>query len=283
LTSTGNYSSEAGWSGSTGGYSGSRLRYASYEPEPAFQDAVQHSGYRTSPDVAFDANRNTGYWIYDSVGSYGWAQVGGTSAGPPEWAALVAIADQGRALASSAALANVQADVYSVPAGDFHDVTRGSNGFSAHAGYDLVTGLGTPIANLLVHDLADVELSASHRNSSGTGTGTTTTTTGVIVSVNIPINAVVSALDALAAIAPSADWTFVASLDSQLTAPTRTNSERMDQTLVSTDPVSWQRTIEATLGRRSDEAAPSDFPTLNLTDQEDPFGTTAPVFTEDSL
>ena len=42
-----------------------------------------------------------------------------------------------------------------LPASDFHDVTAGSNGtYSATAGYDLATGLGTPIANLLVPALA---------------------------------------------------------------------------------------------------------------------------------
>ena len=42
------------------------------------------------------------------------------------------------------------------PPSDFHDVTTGSNGedSSAGPGYDLVTGLGTPVANLLVPDLA---------------------------------------------------------------------------------------------------------------------------------
>jgi hypothetical protein len=33
-------------------------------------------------------------------------------------------------------------------------VTSGTNGYSAGAGYDLVTGLGTPVADLLVPDLA---------------------------------------------------------------------------------------------------------------------------------
>ena len=38
---------------------------------------------------------------------------------------------------------------------DFNDITTGSNGgFNAGTGYDLVTGLGTPMADLLVPDLA---------------------------------------------------------------------------------------------------------------------------------
>ena len=36
------------------------------------------------------------------------------------------------------------------PSGDYHDITSGNNGYPAGAGYDLVTGIGTPVANLLV-------------------------------------------------------------------------------------------------------------------------------------
>ena len=40
--------------------------------------------------------------------------------------------------------------LYSLPAADFHAVTSGYNGFSAEAGYDMLTGLGSPVANLLI-------------------------------------------------------------------------------------------------------------------------------------
>src|SRR5262249_6106908 len=45
--------------------------------------------------------------------------------------------------------------------GDFHDITQGNNGFSAGPGYDLVTGLGSPKADLLLPDLAKVASQAS--------------------------------------------------------------------------------------------------------------------------
>ena len=45
-------------------------------------------------------------------------------------------------------------DLASIAPGDFHDITQGNNGFPAGPGYDLVTGLGTPKANLLIPDLA---------------------------------------------------------------------------------------------------------------------------------
>ena len=35
-------------------------------------------------------------------------------------------------------------------AGAFHDITSGNNGYPAGPGYDLVTGIGSPVANVLV-------------------------------------------------------------------------------------------------------------------------------------
>ena len=48
--------------------------------------------------------------------------------------------------------------LYSLPAADFHDIVYGNNGDPAGPGYDLATGLGTPVANLLVPALAGYEL-----------------------------------------------------------------------------------------------------------------------------
>ena len=151
----GSYASETAWSGSGGGIS-------KYESKPAYQVSETLSGTkRGNPDVAYDANPSSGFAVYDSLaysGRSGWFNVGGTSAGAPQWAALVAIADQGRALAGKGALDGVGQTlpaIYSVAAADFHDITSGSNGYKAGAGYDLATGRGTPRANLLVLDLVN--------------------------------------------------------------------------------------------------------------------------------
>ena len=45
--------------------------------------------------------------------------------------------------------------LYALPAADFHDITSGNNGFQAGAGYDLVTGRGTPFADKVINDLVD--------------------------------------------------------------------------------------------------------------------------------
>jgi hypothetical protein len=154
LGAGGSYGSESGWIGSTGGFS-------ALEPAPAYQGAAQYVsglfyGLRTTPDVAAVGDPATGVAVYDSVpygGQSGWYSVGGTSAAAPQWAGLIAVADQGLALAGKGSLANAQAALYSIPSSAFHDVTTGFNGYSATAGYDLVTGLGTPIANKVVAGL----------------------------------------------------------------------------------------------------------------------------------
>jgi hypothetical protein len=134
--------------------------------------------------VAYDASSASPYAIYDSYGYNGWLEAYGTSAGAPQWAALVAIADQGRALLGEGALTGAQllSTLYQLPQSDFHDITSGGNGsYSAAAGYDLVTGRGSPIANRIVAGLVGPGSSASlpwvatpASASSGIVTGTTT-------------------------------------------------------------------------------------------------------------
>jgi subtilisin-like proprotein convertase family protein len=150
------YSSESAWGSGGGGIS-------VYESQPSYQKGVvtQSTTKRTAPDVSIDADPSSGVAIYDSYdfGTAGWISVGGTSMAAPMWAGLIAITDQGRQLASLPSLdgpTQALPALYKLPAADFHDVTTGSNGYSAGPGYDLATGIGTPIANLLVPALAGV-------------------------------------------------------------------------------------------------------------------------------
>jgi hypothetical protein len=149
------YNSEVAWSLSGGGTS-------LFEPAPSYQQGVQQTGFRTIPDLAFDADPNTGVAVYDSYNntdnSGPWVEVGGTSLGAPAWAGLIAIANQGRVLAGGTTLdgpSQTLAALYAVSPQHFNDITSGSNGvFSAGPGYDDVTGMGSPKANLITADLA---------------------------------------------------------------------------------------------------------------------------------
>jgi subtilase family serine protease len=89
----GNYGGETAWSGSGGGIS-------TLEAQPGYQQGVvtQTSAFRAVPDVAYNASSASPYAIYDTLDYNGWLEAYGTSAGAPQWSALIAIADQGRAL-----------------------------------------------------------------------------------------------------------------------------------------------------------------------------------------
>jgi subtilase family serine protease len=157
IDASGNYLGESAWSGSGGGIS-------LYEAKPTYQSAIPFSTTkRVTPDIAYDADPYTGFPVYDTVsynGQTGWFQVGGTSAGSPQIAAMMAITDQGRALASKGSLdgrTQTLPMLYSAPSTDFNDIvsgnSTGSPNYSAGAGFDLATGLGSPIVDKLILDL----------------------------------------------------------------------------------------------------------------------------------
>jgi subtilase family serine protease len=162
--STGAISSETAWGAGSRSYwyGGSGGGFSQYEPKPSYQSSVTQSGvHRTGPDLAFDADPNTGYIVLDQAAG-GWYQVGGTSAGAPQVAAMIVLADQLRGSAGSLdGASQTLPALYSISKADFHDITIGNNGYPAGPGYDLVTGRGSPVANLLVVDLANTGLTAS--------------------------------------------------------------------------------------------------------------------------
>jgi len=156
----GTWANEAAWSGSGGGTS-------KFETEPSYQMAVQSTGKRGVPDVAYDGNPSTGVPAYNSHACglcyTGWDQWGGTSIGTPQWAAVFAIANSLRVSAGKTRLTQPQFILYGVyallGAVDYHDITSGANGScgsecQAAPGYDFVTGLGSPIGGALITKLA---------------------------------------------------------------------------------------------------------------------------------
>src|SRR5712691_4131341 len=119
------------------------------------------------PDVDYNAAVNGGVLVvYGGFGSPGLFIVGRTSAGPPQWAGIIALANQARAMAGKGPIGDLNPPLYAIYhsaryATDFHDITVGNDqlvgstvGFSAGAGYDLASGIGSPIVDQLVVDLA---------------------------------------------------------------------------------------------------------------------------------
>jgi len=166
---------EVGWIDSGGGFS-------HVFTKPSYQDTLPAGStpidtMRGVPDISYQASSRTGVLVYDTAPgdatgglncpsgnpcSAGWYVVGGTSSSCPQWAGLVAIADQ----IAGGGLGQINPTLYALAAGPnygtyFYDVTTGNNqanpsipGYPATTGWDPVTGLGTPNAAALVPALA---------------------------------------------------------------------------------------------------------------------------------
>ncbi|MBF9069017.1 outer membrane protein assembly factor BamB family protein [Streptacidiphilus fuscans] len=158
LDANGNTLGETAWRSTGGGLS-------FFEPRPAYQNGVQPSPYRATPDVSMVADPNTGVPVYLTLQLGGtnrslWMEVGGTSLAAPIWGAIITDTDQLRAAAGKPHLASAgpdgdtaHADVYALGSGYLRDITSGSNGLcgaecTAGPGYDTVTGLGSPTAGV---------------------------------------------------------------------------------------------------------------------------------------
>jgi subtilase family serine protease len=165
---------EVGWIDAGGGFSSVFSKPAYQNVLPAGSTAI--GAKRGVPDIGLQASARTGALVYISLPpdgsgglvcgsapcSTGWYDIGGTSLSCPQWAALVAIADQ----SAGHGLGLINPALYSIAsnpakyASDFFDVTTGNNDavglgvYPATTGWDPVTGLGTPNAAKLVLDLA---------------------------------------------------------------------------------------------------------------------------------
>jgi len=136
--STTAWSSETVWSGSGGSES-------TIEPKPSWQ-TLWSGTHRGVADVAFDADPNSGAKVIVNGGSQ---QIGGTSLAAPIFSGLWArvIAVKGTSVGFAGPI------IYQLPAGDFHDVTSGSNGISAGPGYDLASGRGSIILSSAINHI----------------------------------------------------------------------------------------------------------------------------------
>ena len=170
LDESGHYVFESAWTGSSGGYS-------RYEAEPGYQRSVQTTGRRSTPDVAFDGDPDTGVAVYLTsyfTGQGSWEIVGGTSLGTPAWAAIIAIVDQGRNLSGQESLdgaTQTLPDLYALPSTDFNSIAPLPHfaGAVAGSGANTSTGRGTPVGQSLVAELV-ANTTTTPLETSGIGT-----------------------------------------------------------------------------------------------------------------
>ena len=138
---------------------------------PSYQSGVRKivGLNRGTPDISLSASVNGGALVYMSFAGLGGPAfyiVGGTSEASPEFAGIVAIADQ----AAGHDLGMLNPKLYAIGSGGpgIPDITIGNNtvtftqnghthtvdGFNAVPGYDMASGLGTVDAANLVSELA---------------------------------------------------------------------------------------------------------------------------------
>lgn len=180
----GSYVSESAWKtgtvNNTTGPEGGGGGTSGVWPKPSYQEGLGASATnRDLPDVALNADPNTGYDIY-----YNGVAVtyGGTSAAAPLWAGFAALVNEQRGLNGLAAtLGFANPTLYGLGQGTsytslFHDVTLGDNLFySAEPGFDDATGFGSFIGAPLI---AALSVNADQGVGTATLNGTITDSSG---------------------------------------------------------------------------------------------------------
>ena len=192
-----------------------------YYPQPAWQvgPGVPTDNVRHVPDISFAAAAHDGYYIYFAAdgGSF---PVNGTSASTPSFAGALALVTQylvANGVQSKPGLGNINPQLYrlaqSVPA-VFHDTLTGSNsvpcvqgspscltgsiGYSAAAGFDMATGLGS----------IDINALATNWNSATNGVTVTLTSSAAKATANDTIMLTASVTPATGSGTPTGSVSF---------------------------------------------------------------------------
>jgi subtilase family serine protease len=186
----GPWASETAWANGGGGISGDKFPIPAWQVAAAAQCSVCSQTYRNSPDVS--ANANYTFYVCADQTTCSANAYGGTSFAAPMWAGFLALANEQSVANTGTTLGFINPSIYNAGLSStydnvFHDITGGSNGYSATIGYDLATGWGTPMGEPLINTLngkigPGFSLSASPnaitllQNNSGTSTITSTVT-----------------------------------------------------------------------------------------------------------
>jgi kumamolisin len=140
---TGNLIGSTGWVEAGGGQS-------AIESIPAYQSSISGivGSFRGVPDISFDADPNTGVWVYDTFPVdefefFQWWVFGGTSVATPSLAGIINRAGH-FAPSSGVELTTIYAN--QANSADFSDITSAYcgpyMGFTATTGWDFCTGVG---------------------------------------------------------------------------------------------------------------------------------------------
>ena len=187
------WSSETAWVDGGGGISPDKFAIPFWQTTTATSCSNCSNSYRNGPDVS--ANANFTFYVCADQTTCTANLYGGTSFAAPMWAGYLALANEQAMADGKPTLGFINPALYGIGLSssydtDFHDITTGSNGYSATTGYDLATGWGSPNGSSLISGLINTintpgfGLTASPtmvsvvQGSSGTSTITSTVTNG---------------------------------------------------------------------------------------------------------
>jgi subtilase family serine protease len=159
-SAAGPWKSETAWANSGGGISPDAVAIPAWQQLSGVINSSNKGSttLRNGPDVS--ANANFTFYVCADQTTCSANLYGGTSFAAPMWAGYLALVNQQLAASSSPTIGFINPTIYaqnitSQYATDFHDITSGVSGsFSAVAGYDLVTGWGSPNGANLINALA---------------------------------------------------------------------------------------------------------------------------------
>ena len=151
-SAAGPWASETAWSDGGGGISPDKYAIPSWQTTAASSCSSCSKTYRNGPDVS--ANANFTFYVCADQTTCTANEYGGTSFATPMWAGFLALTNQQSVANGNKTLGFINPSLYTIGEGssydsDFHDITSGSNGYSATTGYDLASGWGSPQAALV--------------------------------------------------------------------------------------------------------------------------------------
>jgi len=153
----GPWASETVWVDGGGGISPDHFAIPSWQTAAANTCSSCSKTYRNGPDVS--ANANFSFYVCADQTTCTQNEYGGTSFAAPMWAGYLALVNQQAVANGNHTVGFINPSLYTIGGGsnygtDFHDITSGSNGYSATTGYDLASGWGSPHGSGLITALA---------------------------------------------------------------------------------------------------------------------------------
>ena len=197
-SAAGPWASETAWSSGGGGISPDNFSIPTWQIAAAAGCASCSQSYRNGPDVS--ANANYTFYVCADQTACTANSYGGTSFAAPMWAGYLALVNQQSVANGYKALGFINPSLYTIGGGssystDVHDITSGSNGYSATTGYDLATGWGSPNGTALLTALAGTSSTSGFSLSASPGSvsiaqggaGSSTITSTVTGGFNSPV------------------------------------------------------------------------------------------------